>query len=69
MTLRELASMINEVLPVRLSIGKDALSVECRILDIKQSYGNVRVLIEPVRGSGSVWVDISRLQARDTPPN
>lgn len=40
----------------------DGLSVHVRIADVKLSYGNVRYLVSPVSGTGSVWVDSSRVQ-------
>jgi hypothetical protein len=37
------------------------LVVRVRITDCKQAYGNTRMLVTPVAGSGQVWVDESRL--------
>ena len=31
--------------------------VSARILDVRQSYGRNEVLIEPVAGSGQVWIN------------
>ena len=39
----------------------DALSVSVKIMDAKTAYGNVRYLVTPVSGTGSVWVDSSRV--------
>lgn len=49
------------------AIGKQALlrtegfMVHVTINDVKQSYGNVRYYVTPVSGSGSAWVDESRV--------
>jgi hypothetical protein len=40
----------------------DGLWVSVLITDAKLSYGNVRYLVSPVRGSGTVWVDAGRVQ-------
>lgn len=46
-------------------IGKTALfrvrgvglSFQVKIKDVKNSYGNIRFLVEPVSGTGSAWVE------------
>lgn len=54
----------NQMLP---SVGQtvtakfEDLSVSCTVLDVKSSYGRVRMLVSPVSGSGSQWVDAGRL--------
>jgi hypothetical protein len=44
------------------SVTLNGLSVHVRISDVKRSYGNVRYLVTPLSGSGSVWVDANRVQ-------
>lgn len=39
-----------------------ALVFDVKILDVKQSYGNIRFLVEPVSGSGSAWVQDNNLK-------
>lgn len=46
--------------PATLQQGK--LAVQVRISDVKTAYGNIRYLVTPLSGSGSVWVDSSRVQ-------
>ena len=46
-------------------IGKTALfrvrgvglAFEVKVKDFKNSYGNIRFLVEPVAGTGSAWVE------------
>lgn len=38
-----------------IAVGK--LSIEVRCLDVKNSYGNIRYLIEPVAGTGQTWTE------------
>ena len=38
------------------SVSVGGLDVDVRILDIKKSYGNLRYLVEPIRGDKRVWV-------------
>jgi hypothetical protein len=40
----------------------DGLNVSVRIINTKQAFGRLDVLIEPVRGSGQKWVQCDRLQ-------
>lgn len=35
-----------------------AIKVECIVKDVKQAYGNVRLLITPYSGLGEQWVDV-----------
>ena len=43
------------------TINQGGLNVHIRITDVKKSYGNVRYLVTPVSGTGSVWVDAGRV--------
>jgi hypothetical protein len=55
-------------LEMSLAIGKsgtlrtDGLGVAVVISDAKLAYGNLRYQVTPVSGTGSVWVDSSRVQ-------
>jgi hypothetical protein len=42
-------------------LSASVLSVRVTITDAKIAYGNVRYLVTPVSGTGSVWVDSSRV--------
>jgi hypothetical protein len=50
-----------------LSIGKQGMLCTDKLLfavyvqDAKTAYGNIRYLVTPVSGTGSVWVDSSRV--------
>ena len=33
------------------------LLFKCKILDIKNSYGNIRYKVAPVYGSGEAWIE------------
>lgn len=33
------------------------LSFQVKIKDVKNKYGNIRFLVEPVSGTGSAWVE------------
>lgn len=39
----------------------DGMNIEVKILDTKQAFGRLDVLIEPVSGSGQRWVQCERL--------
>lgn len=38
--------------------------VSCTVADVKHVYGKARVLITPVNGLGSQWVELSRVSIR-----
>jgi hypothetical protein len=42
----------------------------CTVKDIKMAYGQMRLLISPLAGTGEQWVEFSRLQPvnRSNPP-
>lgn len=58
-TARQLAPAIGATVTVRC----EQLQVRCLVLDAKNAYGNVRLLVKPVTGDGQQWVDITRLIA------
>jgi hypothetical protein len=39
------------------------IDVECRILDVKQSWGKPRFLVTPMAGQGDQWVELTRMTA------
>lgn len=57
MTALELAANIGKL----GSIPVNGLTVHVHIMDGKVSYGTPRYLVTPVSGTGSVWVDSSRV--------
>jgi hypothetical protein len=42
----------------------DGLRVDVLIVDAKMAWGDLRVMVQPVRGSGSIWVSQSRVTVR-----
>jgi hypothetical protein len=47
---------------VHISTGVGEIVAACRVEDVKSSWGNIRLLVSPVAGSGSAWVELSRLR-------
>jgi hypothetical protein len=57
-----------EMIPaVGATVGVECgeLVVTCQVLDVKMSYGQVRLMVTPADGCGQCWIQISRL--RKTP--
>lgn len=50
-----------KLLRQEISVKCESLLVTCTIQDIKLSYGRYRFLVKPYAGSGSMWVEDSRL--------
>ena len=46
----------------QLTEHSNTLRFDVRIIDVKLAYGNVRYQVTPVSGTGSVWVDSSRVK-------
>jgi len=49
---QDLCSIIGLEVPWRIN----GLSVLCTIIDCKRAYGKITYLIQPVKGSGRIWV-------------
>jgi hypothetical protein len=47
------------------TLASDKLYFDVRIIDAKLAYGNLRYQVTPVSGTGSVWVDSSRVKILD----
>ena len=54
---KESASTVSIIFGVRC----ESRLVACTIQDIKTAYGRMRFQVAPVNGSGSMWVEDSRL--------
>ncbi len=59
-TAKQLSPAIGTTVTVRF----ESLQIQCLVMDAKNAYGNVRLLIVPVAGQGEQWVDITRLIAQ-----
>ena len=46
----------------RVRLSGVGLSFKVKIADVKQAYGNIRFLIEPVAGCGSAWIEARNLK-------
>lgn len=57
MTAAQQAKLLGQEISVRC----ESLLVTCTIVDIKQAYGRMRFQVAPVNGSGSIWVEDSRI--------
>ena len=50
----------------RVSVQFESVRVFCTVLNVKSSYGRVRLLVAPESGTGEQWVEVSRLARRPT---
>ena len=44
-----------------VAIRCESLEVSCIVVDVKNAYGRERMLVKPVAGDGSQWVEMSRV--------
>lgn len=55
---------VNELIPAvgqNVSVRFESVIVHCRVMDAKSSYGKVRLLVTPLDGCDSQWIELSRL--------
>jgi hypothetical protein len=55
------ASEMIQAIGQRCLVQCQSLHVTCQVLGVKHSYGKPRLLICPVDGQGSQWVEMSRV--------
>lgn len=55
-SIREMADLLGKTVQVKI----DGFSVPMTINDVKIAYGNKRLLVSPLGGSGEQWIDASR---------
>ena len=60
-TVRELTPALGATVLVRF----EDLTIECNVADVKNSWGKVRLLVEPLAGKGQQWVELGRLVQAD----
>lgn len=59
-TAKDMIPALNEQVSVRF----ESIRVDCVVQDVKTSYGTVRLLVVPMAGGGSQWVEMGRIQRR-----
>lgn len=57
-TAQQMIPALNEQVSVRF----ESIRVDCIVNDVKSSYGNIRLLVIPIAGGGSQWVELGRVQ-------
>ena len=56
-------TQMSEVLGKRVDVTMCGLTVACEIRDAKVSYGRARLLIAPLAGNGTVWIEPQKVVA------
>lgn len=44
-----------------VSVRFESITVDCVVRDVKNSWGQPRLLVVPVSGSGNQWVELPRI--------
>ena len=47
----------------RLFVHFESITVLCRVVDVKQSYGKVRLQVVPELGERSIWIELGRVSS------
>ena len=59
MTTLTLHAVIGKQLRIRTSFGLD---VDVTVIDSKQSWNKIRLLVRPLAGDGQTWIEPSRVE-------
>jgi hypothetical protein len=54
-------------LGARVLVRFESLRIECTVKDVKNSWGQARLLVVPVAGTGEQWVEMGRIRAEAAP--
>lgn len=58
------AMTATEMIPAvgqQVSVRFEELLIDCVVADVKQSWGKTRLQITPLLGTGTQWIELSRL--------
>jgi len=61
MTIVEMANLVGRKALIRMG-GKNTLEIEVSIVDVRQSWGDTQVKLEPIAGNGFAWVSLSSVR-------
>ena len=56
-TAAKMAVAIGQIVNVRV----EAFTIPMTVKDVKSSYGNIRLEVEPLSGTGRAWIELSRV--------
>lgn len=59
-TAKYMTPAIGQHVDVHCGVGNIAFTAV--VQDVKSSWGNIRLLVQPAQGSGSAWIELSRLR-------
>ena len=62
MTAREIAELLDKRATFTPLSKVPAWTVNVTIVDARESFGSMQVLVEPVSGSGQAWVSAERVK-------
>lgn len=62
-TVKGLAPAIGQIVLVRF----EEVKITCEIVDVKNSWNKVRVLVAPVNGVGTQWIELGRIIPEHSP--
>jgi len=60
----------NELIPAvghTVLVRMECIGVLCKVIDAKNVYGKVRLLVRPQAGAGEQWIELSRLMRGEIP--
>ena len=60
---RNTVKQLQPALGDTVGVSFEKLTIACRVLDAKNSYGQVRLLVAPLAGDGEQWIELGRLRA------
>ena len=56
-TAKQMGTAIGHTVYIRM----ESLTIPCTVMDVKNNWGKVRLLIRPNSGNGEQWVEMERI--------
>jgi len=66
MGIAEMAKVLGRAGRWEPTTPEGGLSVDVRIVDVRQAYGKLQYRIVPLSGTGEVWVSAANVSVRDS---
>lgn len=61
------AKQMQVAIGARINVRCESMQIECIVEDVKNSWGQARLLVRPVAGTGQQWVEMSRVRVPEPP--
>lgn len=60
--MKHTAQYMSPAIGQEIFVSMESLMIPCKVLDVKSSWGKIRLLVTPVRGEGEQWIEVERIK-------